>query len=264
MPNHTLNFPWLVATPNLCSLAHAHAFPHTHHTHSLPRNERDFAKWGSGLGKRKLVFFPVSIVPIHTFKKKIQRPCPFWFQFFHIKNKTKILTKKKKKKKKKLPNVPSPLHYLFTLRGISFQLLTSRKWLGRLFTFWNVFWDNYTLPLWTMTLFSIFPKLSSCTTPIRLNCTYFTSSFHISVIKDGIVKHVIIIWHMGPPEQLSLTNKLKTPKAHYHCYTLIGNPTKFWHSRWLIWEVPRCLFHWCLPLRPIGFLQLFISLISFY
>ena len=41
MPNHTLNFPWLVANPKLCSHAHVHVFLHTH-TQLLSQNkERD-------------------------------------------------------------------------------------------------------------------------------------------------------------------------------------------------------------------------------
>ena len=60
MSNHTLNFPWLVATPNLCSLAHIHMFPHTQtffiHTSSLPK-KRETRQMGDGIRKKKVSIF---------------------------------------------------------------------------------------------------------------------------------------------------------------------------------------------------------------
>ena len=61
MPNHILNFPWLVATPNLCSNAHTHVFPHTHtHTHTthisklkeIERTHTHLPNGGRDQGKR--------------------------------------------------------------------------------------------------------------------------------------------------------------------------------------------------------------------
>ena len=37
---------------------------HTHNTHLEMKKRRWLAKWGSGLGKRKLVFFPVSTIKV--------------------------------------------------------------------------------------------------------------------------------------------------------------------------------------------------------
>ena len=43
---------------------HTCARTHTHNTHLETKKRRWLAKWGSGLGKRKLVFFPVSTIKV--------------------------------------------------------------------------------------------------------------------------------------------------------------------------------------------------------
>ena len=53
MPNHALNFPWLVATPNLCSLAHTHVFPYTHTHNTL----YSYAKDSPNEGRDRIILY---------------------------------------------------------------------------------------------------------------------------------------------------------------------------------------------------------------
>ena len=71
MPNHILNFPWLVTTPNLCSYAHTHTCSptHTHIHNSYLETQRDkdlthIRQMGVGIKEKEktyLVYFSAGV-----------------------------------------------------------------------------------------------------------------------------------------------------------------------------------------------------------
>jgi hypothetical protein len=89
VPNHTLNFPWLVVTPNLCTHAHTYTCSHTH-TQLISRNGKKIeithtlAKWGSGSRKNKRK-------DLNLFRSKFFRRCQHLYKKFGLQRQFKVV-----------------------------------------------------------------------------------------------------------------------------------------------------------------------------